>query len=205
MYAERKATGAVTRVGLRGDRKKGSCRGGGGRYNSKKCPELDFRLLQFFEDHVQNLYNRADSTLIMQHARFLRVMLLEGGMEENRLPRLVGNAGAQWYGRRRHQCGIVYKTTGMKLKVSWEKILRRTKVLLGNIFRLRRLWEHCFLGIPMRFISLGQKPSWFNNAGHKGILAKKGNRQPGIQENFAKTRERYSILTSVRSWGTRTR
>ena len=37
-YAERKATGAVTRVALRGDRKFGSCRDGEGKNNSKKCP-----------------------------------------------------------------------------------------------------------------------------------------------------------------------
>ena len=55
VYAERKATGAVMRVGFRGERKKGSCRGGGGRQFSKNCPELGSRLLQFFVDRIQNL------------------------------------------------------------------------------------------------------------------------------------------------------
>ena len=47
---------------------------------------------------------------------------------------------------------------------------------------------------------MGQKPSWFNNAGHKGTLGKKGGPQPGIKENFSQTRERYSILTLVRNF-----
>ena len=52
----------------------------------------------------------------------------------------------------------------------------------------------------MRFISLDQKPSWFNKAGHKKTLAQKGGPAPGVKENFSQTRERYTILTSVWSW-----
>ena len=53
----------------------------------------------------------------------------------------------------------------------------------------------------MRFLSADQKPSWFNNAGHTGTFAKKGGSQPSVREIFAHTRQRYSILTSVPSWG----
>ena len=49
----------------------------------------------------------------------------------------------------------------------------------------------------MRFISLDQKPSWFNNAGHKGTLGKKGGPQPAVKENFSQPRERYNIVTLV--------
>ena len=34
-----------------------------------------------------------------------------------------------------------------------------------------------------------------------GTFAKKDGSQPSVRENFVKTRERYSILTSVPSWG----
>ena len=121
-------------------------------------------------------------------------------VDENQLPKIVGNAGSLWFRRWRKECGIIYKTSGMQLKVPWSKILKRVKVLLGNIFRIRCFWEHCHPSKPMRFISLDQKPSWFNNAGHKGTLGKKGCPQPGIQENFCQTRERYSIFTSVRNF-----
>ena len=40
------------------------------------------------------------------------------------------------------------------------------RVMFGNIFRLRRLWDLTVGGkSPMRWISFDQKPSWFNNAG----------------------------------------
>ena len=53
----------------------------------------------------------------------------------------------------------------------------------------------------MRVISIDQKPPWFNNAGHTGTFAKKGGAQPSVKEIFAHTRQRYTILTSVPSWG----
>ena len=48
----------------------------------------------------------------------------------------------------------------------------------------------------MRWLSLDQKPSWFNNAGLTGTWARKGQRVT-IREKFAATRERYTILTAV--------
>ena len=124
-----------------------------------------------------------------------------GELPEVDLPRLIGNAGHQWFRRWRRRFGIVRKVCGMKLQVPWIKVKRRVAVLLGNIFRLRKFWELCHPGVPMRFLSVDQKPSWWNNAGHTGTFAKKGGSQPRVRENFQKTRERYTILTSVPSWG----
>ena len=67
-------------------------------------------------------------------------------------------------------------------------------------FCLRASWKLLLLGCVMRFLSIDQKPSWFNNAGHTGGYTKKGS-QPTIRENFAHTRQRYTILTPVLSWG----
>ena len=87
----------------------------------------------------------------------------------------------------------------MKLKVSWKKVKRRVRVLLMNIFRLKAFWEIVHPEREMRWLSLDQKPSWFNNAGHTGTYATKGS-QPTVREDFNATRERYTILTSVPSW-----
>ena len=89
----------------------------------------------------------------------------------------------------------------MQLKVSWKKVKRRIGVFLGNIFRLRAFWELYHPDTPMRFLSVDQKPSWFNNAGHTGTFGQKGGSQPSVRKIFAHTRQRYSILTSVPSWG----
>ena len=201
LYMLRKSEGADTMAAMRGTRDRGSFRGSGGFLNARKAAGLGFALLQFFVDHVQRLMCRADSDMMMKKARELRADLLHGGWKEQDLPNLDGNAGAQWFMRWRERYGIVRKVVGMKLQVPWVKVKRRIRVLLGNIFRLRALWELCHPGIPMRFISADQKPSYYNNAGHTGTFAKKGGSQPRVRENFAKTRERYSILTSVPSFG----
>ena len=89
------------------------------------------------------------------------------------------------------------KVTGMKLKVSWRKIKKRVQVLLSNEFKIREWWRMCFPDKPMRWLSLDQKPSWWNNAGLTGTWARRGGSQPSVTENFAHTRARYSILTAV--------
>ena len=44
---------------------------------------------------------------------------------------------------------------------------------------------------------VGQKPSWFNNAGHTGTFAIKGGSQPTVMKKIAHTKQRYTILTSL--------
>ena len=198
-YVSRKAEGAQTLTSMRGMRKPKSCRSDGGALNAQKARGLAFTLLQWFVDHVQRLKCRSDSVMLMNRARELRAELDFDKVPN--LPNLEGNAGHQWFWRWRAMYGIKKKVTGMKLKVPWAKVKRRIAVLLGNIFRLRALWDLCHPGTPMRFLSLDQKPSWFNNAGLTGSFAKTGGSAPTVRENFEKTRERYSILTAVPSWG----
>ncbi len=200
-YVLRTSAGADTRTAMRGMRNPGSCRSSGGSLNARKAEGLGFSLLQFFVDHVQRLQCRADSCLLMKEARDMRADLEARGWPLADLPKLIGNTGAQWFKRWRETYGIVKKVCGMKLKVPWAKVKRRIHVLLGNIYRLRAFWELCHPGVVMRFLSLDQKPSWFNRAGHTGTFAKKGGSQPSVRENFNKTRERYTILTCVPSWG----
>ena len=91
----------------------------------------------------------------------------------------------------------------MKLKVAWRKVLRRIRVELGNVFRIRALWVKCHPGQSMKCLSLDQKPSWFNNAGASNTgtyTTHRGRNAPTVRENFAASRERYTILTSVCSW-----
>ena len=77
----------------------------------------------------------------------------------------------------------------------------RLRTMLGNVFRLRTLWDLCNGGsVPMRWASFDQKPSWFNNAGLKSLYAKRGSRIVGAREDHHGTRQRYTIMTSVLSW-----
>ena len=149
MYVLRASGGAQTRAGMRGFRPRGSCRSDGGSQNNSKSVGLMFALLQFFVDNVQRLMTRADSSLLMRQAREYRADLDAKGWRVEELPKLIGNAGAQWFRRWRQRYNITYQVTGMKLKVPWKKVKRRVRVLLGNIFRLR---------------ALGAVPPWHSNA-----------------------------------------
>ena len=200
-YVERKNTGASTSSAMRGMRDPGSCRSDGGAANSQKATGLGFMLLQYFVDHVKRLRCRADSDMLMEKAREYRAELVHSGWRDVDLPKLIGNAGHKWFQRWRESYNLVKKVTGMKLKTPWSSIKKRIRVFLNNIFRLRAFWEIIHPDTPMRFISLDQKPSWFNNAGHTGTFAQRGGRAPTVRENFNQTRERYSILTCVPSWG----
>ena len=198
--ATRQYGGCQTRQASRGMRKGSSYRNSAGSQNSTKAVGLGFALLQYFVDVVQNLSCRADSLMLLTKARELRRELLydeSGRWEASSLPKLIGNAGAKWFQRWRRKYGIAKKVTGMKLKVSWRKIKKRVQVLLSNEFKIREWWRMCFPDKPMRWLSLDQKPSWWNNAGLTGTWAKKGGSQPSVTENFAHTRTRYSILTAV--------
>ena len=93
--------------------------------------------------------------------------------------------------------GISKKVIGMKLKVAWRKIKKRVHTLMSNFFKMRAWWTICHKDKPMRWLSLDQKPSWWNNAGLTGTWARRGGRQPTVKENFAHTRSRYTILTAV--------
>ena len=197
----KRAGGAKSLSSLRGERQRNSCRGNGGALNGRKGCGLGHALLQYFVDHIQRLCTRSDSELLMKEARRLRGYLVEQGYDEKYLPKLIGNPGAQCFFRWRRMYGIQMRSSWMKYKVSFRKIKKRIKVYLGNVFRLRRLWELSFpKGTPMRWLSIDQKPSWFNNAGHTGTFGQRGRHLPTVKENHAKTRERYTILTSVASY-----
>ena len=196
-FLHARRTGATTRCAMRGIVRRGACRPHN--ENAMRAPGLCQMLLDFFVDEIQWLRCRADCSLLMNHARDLRQYLVQHGWPKEKLPKLVGKAGNMWLMRWRRRHGIRYKTAGMKLKVSWRKVLKRVRVLMGNIFRLRAFWDLVHPGKQMRWVSVDQKPSWFNNAGHTGTYAKKGS-QPTVRENFHATRERYTILTVVPSW-----
>ena len=82
--------------------------------NPFTAPGLGFSLLQYFVDHVQRLYSRADSSMLMKQAHEMRTALLQENWPEKDLPKLEGGAGHQWFRRWRKKYGIVKKVTGMK-------------------------------------------------------------------------------------------
>ena len=191
--------GLHTSTAMRDGARSSAKRHKGGEYNAAKARGIGFALLQIFVDEFQALRSRTDSKMLLERARELRMQLLGSGYTEHQLPKLDGNAGKVWLQRWRKEHSISMKACGMQLKVSWSKVLRRCQVLLTNIFRVRAFWKHCHPDHELKFISADQKPSWFNNSGSFGTFGIRGDKAPSVRENFAKTRERYSLFTFVES------
>ena len=163
----------------------------------RKMPCIGFELLQWYVDEVESLNCRSDSALLLKQARIIRQWVIDQGVQEKEVPQI----NKQWLMRWRKVHGIVMRVTTCRMKVSFAVALERIRVMFGNIFRLRRLWERCFGGqTPMRWASFDQKPSWFNNAGLKKLNCRRGASKVGAKEDHHGTRQRYTIMTSVQSW-----
>ena len=126
-----------------------------------KMPEIGFELLQWFVDEVESLKSRADSALLLRHAQKIRDRLKDQHFEDDKLPRI----DKHWLRRWRLEYGITMRSTTVRFKVSFRTAMERIRVMLSNIFRLRRLWELSFGNEVPTWVSYDQKPSWFNNAG----------------------------------------
>ncbi|CAK0909832.1 unnamed protein product [Prorocentrum cordatum] len=157
---------------------------------------IGFELLQWFVDEIESLTSRGDSSLMLEHAVWLRSQLLQQGQREEDLPKI--HKGWLYLWRKEHGISIRQGTT--HFQVSYAKALDRVRCMFGNIFRLRHHWSRCHPGTAMRWFSADQKPSWMNNAGRRPMYARRGSRRVAAKENHAATRDRYTILTCVQSW-----
>ena len=125
--------------------------------------------------------------------------LLDDGYEPHLLPNLSGEAGKTWLRRWRHRFNVVSRKTVKHLKVSWAKLKQRVRVFVKNVFALRFLWRRCFGDeLEMRWVSLDQKPAWFNNTALDATYSIKG-RDHLVKEIEAHARQRFTVCTCVDS------
>ena len=162
----------------------------------RKMPCIAFELLQWFVDEIVSLQSRADSALLLDKARELRDRCLALGALPKELPTIDKHYLRRW----RAQFGISFRTLTCRFKVSEAAARERIRVMLGNIFRLRAFWKLLFGDRPMRWLSMDQKPSWFNNAGLKGTFTRRGARNVTTKTDHTGIRQRYTICTFVQSW-----
>jgi hypothetical protein len=153
-----KTDGKYTKCAMLDGSKSCAKRNSGGKWNSVKCPGISQGLLQFFVDEVQGLKSRADSRMLIDKARQLRVHLLSIGFQDSDMPLLNDKNGINWFARWRAEHNLVTMATGVQLKVPWKRVLRRCRILLINIFRLRALFAKChqgrlfYMGMHLKYI-----------------------------------------------------
>jgi len=110
-YRQGKRTRAAMLDGLPARRK----RKRGSEKNASKDCGIGHALLQYYIDEVQSLSSRADSVMLLDKARQLRVELLQSGYLEEDLPKLDNRAGINWFQRWRKEHSLSIHTTGLQL------------------------------------------------------------------------------------------
>ena len=95
-------------------RRKASCAA------KRKMPCLEWELLQFYTDEIESLHSRADSALLLKHARYLRDKLLEQGHSEEECPQV----DKRWLHRWRVRNGLSQRQTTVRFKISGQDITR---------------------------------------------------------------------------------
>ena len=189
--------GATTMCGMQGGAYAGQRRSKKGWANSLKCTELGQLLYDWFLECLYFHKARVTNHLIMARAREIHARLVSGGYQPHLMPNLMGESGKSWFRRWRRRFHVRACRKVRHLKVSWSKLKERIKVFLKNVFALRFLWRLCFGdAVEMRWLSLDQKPCWFNNTALDGSYTITGY-QPRIREVFAASRQRFSICTFV--------
>ena len=156
------------------------CRRASKKPKQRKMACLWFELLQWYVDEIEELRSRADSSLLLNQAKIIRDRLLSQGYPPAACPKINSDFLRRW----RAEYGLCMRATTVRFKVSLAAAIARVRTMMLNILRLRHLWRLCFGGdVPMRWVSFDQKPSWFNNAGLKPQLSRKGARKVGARED----------------------
>ena len=117
--------GAFTQAGA-GAMQRGRCRRAAVCPRQRKLLCLWFELLQWYVDEVESLRTRADSALVMKHARLIRGRLLDQGYEAALLPKI----NKQFLFRWRQEYGIAIRKSTVQFKVHGVQI--RTYVRRGG-------------------------------------------------------------------------
>ena len=112
LVRERSGGGRLTNAGMRNGDKSTSKRKKGSELNSVKAQGMSWSLLQFFVDEIQCLRSRADSKMLLDKAREMRIQLLEDGWLDEDLPRLEGRAGISWLYRWRQNHHLSIHASG---------------------------------------------------------------------------------------------
>ena len=105
-----------------------------------------------------------------------------------------------WVSRWRRFYGVSYRTVNLRYKISQTKRLARLKVFWSNIMRVRLLHECLFDVDGWDFVSMDQKPLYFNSLLSSKTLAPRGARKVPVKESVADSRERFTVMTSCPSW-----
>ncbi len=106
-----------------------------------------------------------------------------------------------WLHRWRRQFAFTAQSANCKYKVSHAKLERRLGVAWRNATRLLVLFSLLFpLAGVLKFVSIDEKPFWFNAIGAMKIFARRGSAKKHAKEKRQAMLERWAGMSTCNSW-----
>jgi hypothetical protein len=167
--------------------------------------ELSDELWDWFISTISSLKCRIDSAMLIAKAESIKEDMAkfnkkcEDAGDAHLVVKLPESFSHGWLFRWRRYYGVSFRTRNICYKISRNKLLSRCGVFWRNLIRFRTLF---FLihKIEAKFISGDQKPFLFNAVGSSKMLTVKGVKFAEAIESHAATRERFSGMSTCKSW-----
>ena len=179
-------------------------KGGGGK---PKAPIIMEELWAWFVDRLHSCPGRVETQLLVDQAGVISQDLYDEwvnrvtkGHADSSQPLDLPVIGREFVRRWRRLYGVSYRTVNLRYKLSATKRCFRMRVFWSNILRVRLLHE-CLFGVDgLDFVSMDQKPLYFNSSMASKTLGLRGSSKINVKECVADSRDRFTIMTSCPSW-----
>ena len=178
---------------------------GGGR--QRRCPIIGEELWFWFVARLSACQARVGTQLLIDQANVVSADLYDDWLVRSAQGHADANSPPQlpvlnpvWVQRWRRAYGVTFRTVNLRYKISASKRMLRLRIFWSNVLRVRLLHE-CLHGRDgIDFVSMDQKPLYFNSSLACKTLAPRGTRKVAIKESVAASRERFTLMTSCVSW-----
>ena len=178
---------------------------GGGR--ARRCPIIGEELWSWFVDRISTCHTRVGTQRLIDAANVVSgdlwedwlVRKAQGHADSCKPPKLPA-INPVWVQRWRSAYGVTYRTVNLRYKISHTKRMLRLRVFWSNVMRVRLLHECLYGKDGIDFVSMDQKPLYFNSSLASKTLAPRGARKVTVKESVAASRERFTLMTSCVSW-----
>ena len=178
---------------------------GGGRL--RHCPVVGEEVWSWFVDRLSTRKARVSTQTIVDQATVVCGDLWEDwllrraqGQADCSNPPHLPSINHVWVQRWRRAYGVTYRTVNLRYKLSRSKRMLRLRVFWSNILRVRLLHECLYGKDGIDFVSMDQKPLYFNSSLAEKTLAPRGAKKVTLKESVAASRERFTLMTSCVSW-----
>ena len=172
-----------------------------------KCPIISEELWSWFVDRLHAVPGRVGTQLLVDQANIVSGDVYDDwlvrraqGQADASCPPDLPQITRNWVDRWRRAYGVTFRTVNLRYKISHSKRILRLRVFWSNVLRVRLLHEYLFGRDGIDFLSVDQKPLYFNSSLACKTLAPKGAKKVNVKESVADSRERFSLMTACVSW-----